>query len=327
MAGAVPATHFPLHGEGGLVSSVEDLALWHAQFGVPARDGMALAEALAAMTPFANGAPNTYARGLRIKTWRGVWTIGHDGLWPGFKTSFVRLPDRHAAVICISNDASSDPHDLAFQVVDTLLEGAPGVHAVPPMPDWAAAADFAGRYLDRGTGATVDLGHDAQGRVTASHHGVATRLVPTEDGRLATSRGSATSPCGLTRDGLQVERDAGVRETLHRVAEAAHLPAGLPAATPTPTPLPPGPSPRRTPARELRWPLAADRWRPLGDRADRGRLHPHLHPDGAVSCLGRCGRAARRRRARDRTARRWRAREGPGVRTRRTDAGGSACAG
>ncbi|HUD58810.1 MAG TPA: serine hydrolase domain-containing protein, partial [Acetobacteraceae bacterium] len=80
--------HFPLHGEGGLVSSVEDLALWHSQFGLPAQHGAALAEALATMTPFANGTPNTYARGLRIKTWRGVRTIGHDGLWPGFKSSF-----------------------------------------------------------------------------------------------------------------------------------------------------------------------------------------------------------------------------------------------
>ena len=218
---------FPLHGEGGLVSSVEDLALWHAQFGVPSRHGSALAEALATMTPFANGTPNTYARGLRIKTWRGVRTIGHDGLWPGFKTSFVRLPDQRAAVICISNDGASDPHDLAFQVVDALLEGTTGVHAVPPMPDWAEAADLTGHYLDRHSGATVDIGRDAQGRITASHNGVSSWLLPTEDGRLATSRGSGDFTMRLTRHELDVERDAGVRETLHRAAEGARLPDGL----------------------------------------------------------------------------------------------------
>ena len=37
---------------------------------------------------------------------RGVRTIGHDGLWPGYKTSFVRIPDHDAAVICISNDGA-----------------------------------------------------------------------------------------------------------------------------------------------------------------------------------------------------------------------------
>ena len=135
---------FPLHGEGGLVSSVADLALWHAHFTSPRLGGSALANALETMTPFNNGKPNTYARGLRIKLHRGVRTIGHDGLWPGYKTSFVRIPDHDAAVICISNDATSDPHDLAFQAIDAMIEGRPGVHAVPPMP---ATDRLPGRYL------------------------------------------------------------------------------------------------------------------------------------------------------------------------------------
>ncbi|HEY1931416.1 MAG TPA: serine hydrolase domain-containing protein [Acetobacteraceae bacterium] len=219
--------HFPLHGEGGLVSSVEDLALWHAQFGLPTRAGSAVADALAAMTPFANDTPNTYARGLRIKTWRGVRTIGHDGLWPGFKTSFVRLPDQHAAVICISNDGTSDPHDLAYQVVDALIESRPGVHAVPPLPAWAEGPELSGRFLNRRTGATVEIGRDAQGRVTANTHGVGTWLMPTEDGRLATNRGSGDFTMRLTAEGLEVERDAGVREMLHPVAPGARLPEGL----------------------------------------------------------------------------------------------------
>jgi CubicO group peptidase (beta-lactamase class C family) len=220
--------NFPLHGEGGLVSSVEDLALWHAQFGLPNRYGDALAAALMTTTPFLNGAPNTYARGLRTRDWRGVRTVGHDGLWPGFKTSFVRLPDHHAAVICISNDATSDPHELAFQVVDALIEGAPGVHAVPAMPDWAEQAALEGCYLDRVTGATVDIGRDAKQPVTASVNGVATFLLPTEDGRLATNRGSGDFTLRFDGKAIEVERDAGVVGTLHRVAPGARLPPDLP---------------------------------------------------------------------------------------------------
>lgn len=218
--------NFPLHGEGGLVSSVQDLALWHAQFGVPARYGDTLAEALTVLTPFVNGTPNTYARGLRIKPYRGVRTVGHDGLWPGFKTSFVRVPDHHAAVICISNDGASDPHDLAFQVVDALIDGAPGVHVVPPMPAWVRD-DLSGCYLNRETGATVELGRDGQGRVTATTNGTATSLVPTADGRLASSRGSGDFTLRAMGEAIEVERDAGVMETLHRVAPGAALPADL----------------------------------------------------------------------------------------------------
>ncbi len=217
---------FPLHGEGGLVSSVEDLALWHAQFGVPARHGTALAEALTTMTPFVNGLPNTYARGLRINTYRGVRTVGHDGLWPGFKSSFIRVPAHRAAVICISNDGASDPHDLAFQVVDAVVDGASGVHAVPPMPAWAGA-DLLGCYLDHGSGATVELARDTQGRVTANTNGTTTWLVATAEGLLATSRGSGDLTLRVEGNVMALERDAGVRATLHRAAAVAVLPPDL----------------------------------------------------------------------------------------------------
>jgi D-aminopeptidase len=219
---------FPLHGEGGLVSSVADLALWHVNIASPRIGGTALANALAKMTPFSNGQPNTYARGLRIKTHRGVRTIGHDGLWPGYKTSFVRIPDLDAAVICISNDGTSDPHDLAFLVVDALIEDRPGVHAVPPMPGTDMLERLPGSWLNRDSGATVDVAINAQGCVTVSTHGVTFVTIPTEDGRLATSRGSADFTMRPVANGtLEVERDAGVRETLHRVPEGAVLPADL----------------------------------------------------------------------------------------------------
>ncbi len=216
---------FPLHGEGGLVSSVADLALWHAHFASPHLGKSALANALETMTPFNNGRPNTYARGLRIKLHRGVSTIGHDGLWPGYKTSFVRIPDHNAAVICISNDATSDPHDLAFQVIDAMIEGKAGVQAMPPMP---ATDRLPGRYLNRDTGATVDVEIDEVRRVTACTHGVAFATIPTAEDGLATSRGSADFTMRLTsEDTLEVERDAGMREILHRVSGNAALPADL----------------------------------------------------------------------------------------------------
>ncbi len=217
---------FPLHGEGGLVSCVTDLALWHANIASPRVGGTDLANALTAMAPFTNGQPNTYARGLRIKAHRGVRTIGHDGLWPGYKTSFVRIPDYDAAVICISNDGGSDPHDLVCRMGDALIEDKPGIHPVPPMP---ASPPPPGRYLNRETGATVELAIDKTGRRTATAHGVTFPIIPTEDGRLATSRGSNDFTLRpLSDDALELERDAGLLETLHRVTKSATLPHDLP---------------------------------------------------------------------------------------------------
>jgi D-aminopeptidase len=221
--------NFPLHGEGGLVSSVEDLALWHGNFTSCQVGGPALIEALGSLSHFTGGMVNTYARGLRIKQHRGVRTVGHDGLWPGFKTSFVRVPEHAAAVICISNDATSDPHALAFQVVDMLVEGKPGVHRVPAMPAGDVLARLPGRYLDRATGATVDLAIDRAGQLTASTNGVAFTTVAAADGRLITSRGSADFAMAPAADGdaLEVERDAGVCATLVRIAPGGRLPADL----------------------------------------------------------------------------------------------------
>lgn len=217
---------FPLHGEGGLVSCVTDLALWHANFESPRVGGTAIAEALTTMTPFTGGFQNCYARGLRIQTYRGVRTIGHDGLWPGYKTSFVRIPDHDAAVICISNDGTSDPHGLAFEVIEALVEGKRDLLAVPPMPP---ADRLPGRWLNRDSGATLEVSINAAGQVIACMYGVAFITVPTEDRGFATSRGSGDFTMWLRADDrLDVERDAGVQETLHRIAPNAQLPLDLP---------------------------------------------------------------------------------------------------
>jgi CubicO group peptidase (beta-lactamase class C family) len=227
VAGWLRVKHnFPLHGEGGLVSSVADLALWHANFTTPRVGGADLVNALTTMVPFSNGRPNTYACGLRIGNYRGVRTVGHDGLWPGYKSSFVRLPDHEFAVICLSNDTTSDPHELALSLIDALLEDKPGVLAVPPMPSMER---LPGQYLNPASGATVDVTLDPGGRPTACTNGISFTTVATDDGRLATSRGSADFTMRLTSDDtLEVERDAGVREILHRITPDARLPVDLP---------------------------------------------------------------------------------------------------
>jgi hypothetical protein len=65
--------------------------------------------------------------------------------------------------------------------------------------------------------------------VTACTHGVAFTTIPTAEGHLATSRGSGDFTMTLTsEDTLEVERDAGMRELLHRVSADAAPPADLP---------------------------------------------------------------------------------------------------
>ena len=224
--GWVRARHgFPLGGEGGLVSSVEDLALWDRNFSSGRVGGTVLAEALAQQAPFTNGKLNAYARGLEISPYRGVRTISHGGLWPGFKTEFLRVPERGLSIICIANNATAAPYDLAHQVLDVLLDGAPGVQAPPPP---LAGAHLPGRYLDRDNLLTLDIELEADGTPKANMHGTAFALKSMADGRWTAWRGAF--PFALRDKGttLEVETDAGETSTFHRLDSAAKLPADLP---------------------------------------------------------------------------------------------------
>lgn len=225
----VRARHaLPLGGEGGLVSCVGDLAIWahNAMAGrIPCAEVL---RGLELQTPFANGRANPYARGLAARPYRGVPTFSHGGLWPGFRTEYLRAPDQQVAVIAISNHGGADPNLLAHRVLDLLLDriGAP---ANPVLPDKAALAPMAGRYRDAETGATLDIAVADDGVPTLTANGVAAIAEATADGRLTVPR-SSTILTVRARGGdeVEVELDAGTVATWRRVPAAPGLPADLP---------------------------------------------------------------------------------------------------
>jgi len=219
---------FPLHGEGGLVSSVQDLALW-GHNSTTRRIGAGWLEGLATQTPFSNGTVNRYARGLVVRPYRGLETISHGGLWPGYRTEFLRVPSQEVTVIAISNSGASDPNLLAHQALDAVLDGRPGVHPVPALPDREALAKLAGRYLDPETSATLDLAVSDQGKLTMTTNGLTVTAEATEDGRLASPRGSSVFALRAAGpDAVEVEQDAGAVGLWRRVTPGDSLPEGLP---------------------------------------------------------------------------------------------------
>ena len=220
---------FPLGGEGGLVSCVEDLALWDTNFVRPVVGGEALAAALVQQAPFNNGAPNGYARGLQIGEHRGLRTVSHGGLWPGYKTQFLRAPEAATTVIVITNDGTADPWHLAHDVLDAAVEGRVRLHSVPPMPDAADVARYVGRWIDHACGATLDIRVTDDETLIGNTHGVPFRLRALADGRLAASRATRDLTIRLLGDGesLELEADAGAVSTYRRAAALAVLPDGL----------------------------------------------------------------------------------------------------
>ncbi len=219
---------FPLHGEGALVSSVIDLALWHRACET-GRLGAGLSAALEGCDPFANGRPNDYARGLRVAEVRGIRTLSHGGLWPGYKTEFLRIPERDAAIIVIANNASADPYAIGQRILDHLIDDMPGAKPAPRLPEPDVLARHAGRFLDPAAPATVDFSLTLEGALTGSTNGVAFGVRSTGDGRLTAARSGRDYTFRLAPDGdrLDVEQDAGHTATWHRAAPGADLPDGL----------------------------------------------------------------------------------------------------
>jgi CubicO group peptidase (beta-lactamase class C family) len=107
-------------GDGGMFSTIEDLARWDANFAsatVGGVDGVEMLQRPARL----NGADSVpYALGLALANYRGLRTASHGGAYGGYRDSYVRFPDQHVSIITLCN-LSSASQTLAQQVATLFL--------------------------------------------------------------------------------------------------------------------------------------------------------------------------------------------------------------
>jgi len=115
--------NFDKVGDGGLYSSVRDLARWDKAFyedllGVPGfQDRM-----------YTRGILNTgdtisYARGLVVSARGGLTRVAHGGALMGFRTMIVRYPNQRVSVITLCNDGTAKSDQLSAEVEEVVLRG------------------------------------------------------------------------------------------------------------------------------------------------------------------------------------------------------------
>jgi CubicO group peptidase (beta-lactamase class C family) len=214
---------FPLGGEGGLVSCVEDLALWDRNYTTGLVE---VVKGLETQTEFSSGVTNLYARGLRIDHWRGLRTVSHGGLWPGYRTEFLRVPSRGCTVIAITNTGAADPAVFAHKVLESLLEGS--LPPVPAAPVCAALEPLTGRWIEPRSGTTLEIAVDDDGALAVTAGGATVHPEPAADGRLTVTHGTILIAIRRLEDGtLEIEQDAGHTAIWHRAVPGATLPEGL----------------------------------------------------------------------------------------------------
>lgn len=108
-------------GDGGIQTTVEDLAKWDQNFYDPKIGGSALLEQLQTPGVLNSGEKIDYARGLVVDEYRGLRRVAHNGGWVAFAAEMIRFPDERFSVITLCNVGNTNPSALALQVADLYL--------------------------------------------------------------------------------------------------------------------------------------------------------------------------------------------------------------
>jgi len=150
-------------GDGGVLTSVEDLQRWDENFYSGAVGGRAVIDAMLVPGVLSSGKKLPYASALYVTDYRGLPSVSHGGAWAGYRAQLLRFPKEHLSIACLCNLGDSNPSRLAHLVADVYLgdkmtkppeaaEARTGAAAPKPPranADAARLRALAGAYLDR----------------------------------------------------------------------------------------------------------------------------------------------------------------------------------
>jgi D-aminopeptidase len=225
-AGFRRAAHaYPQGGEGGLTSTVEDLLIWSRHFDDPTL-GKTIPSQLIAVAPLTGGHANGYRRGLGVGELRGLKTAGHGGLWPGFRTEFLRVPAANLTVVVIANLGSVDPWRLAHKIAADALEGdkrlKPALEPITP----AEIKPITGTWFNASEPSLFDLAWK-NGEATVTQNGLPFALARRSGGWFGAERGSFEFMMKPGKDGLRVDLGAGRVLTFRKLGKRKAVPAAI----------------------------------------------------------------------------------------------------
>jgi CubicO group peptidase (beta-lactamase class C family) len=158
------STNFDKIGDGGLMSSVEDLLLWDRNFYDNKLGKGTLLKEMQTPGVLNNGKKIEYALGLEISTYRGLPIVEHGGALFGYRTELLRFPQQKFSVITLCNVGTSNPRRLANQVADIYL-----ADKLAPEPASSPAANVDSQAL---TGWYRDLNSHSVVLVSGSKEGL-----------------------------------------------------------------------------------------------------------------------------------------------------------
>jgi CubicO group peptidase (beta-lactamase class C family) len=188
------STNFDKAGDGGLMSSVDDLLLWDRNFYHNKLGRGPLVRELETRGKLNSGKTIDYALGLVVSQYRGLPIVEHGGALFGYRTEILRFPAERFSVICLCNVASANPGAQARQIADLYLSGqfptTASVGLETGKRNWPAFRGevdlprFAGLYRDPADRSFVDV--TVRGRHLAVRNNLVELVLPWNQPRLLT---------------------------------------------------------------------------------------------------------------------------------------------
>lgn len=138
-----------VHGNGGLLSTVDDLLKWNEALtnGFPGNPGLTrLLETQARLT---DGRTIPYALGLQVREWApGVREVSHSGSTAGYRTFLARYPEAKVSLAVWCNAANANTVQLGRQVAALLVARPAAARPAPTPVAPAERANLVGSYRD-----------------------------------------------------------------------------------------------------------------------------------------------------------------------------------
>ncbi len=164
------STNFEKVGDGGLMSSLDDLLLWDRNFYDDKLGKGTLLKELQTQGVLNDGKKIEYALGLVISSYRGLPIVEHGGALFGYRTEILRFPQQKFSVVCLCNVGTSNPRRLANEVADIYLRE----QLSPEIPVAISAhvdpQPFAGQYRNLESHAVLEVTAKDGGLVVDGTH-------------------------------------------------------------------------------------------------------------------------------------------------------------
>ncbi len=150
-------------GDGGVYSTISDLAKWDENFTtmrVGGEKGMGMLLEAGALN---NGQRIPYGLGLSLGEMRGMKTVAHNGSFGGFRSTMLRFPEVDIGVITLCNTSTASAA-LAEQVGSLVLGVVPRRSATGPIRFPSTYSSTFGSYVGAAATQPVDSVAEARRR-------------------------------------------------------------------------------------------------------------------------------------------------------------------